>query len=115
MANTYTQIHLHFVFAVKYRGAIIDKTWKENLYRYITMMNGMFLRIWFDFNAYHIQLWLCPEQVYAAPTGRCGVVIGFSTNISPLRDYYMLFPTWNPKPETRNYIFSNSQPVTRNS
>jgi len=36
MANTYTQIHLHFVFAVKYRGAIIDKTWKENLYRYIT-------------------------------------------------------------------------------
>jgi REP element-mobilizing transposase RayT len=36
MANTYTQIHLQFVFAVKYRGAIIDKTWKENLYRYIT-------------------------------------------------------------------------------
>ncbi len=36
MANTYTQIHLQIVFAVKYRGAIIDKTWKENLYRYIT-------------------------------------------------------------------------------
>lgn len=36
MANTYTQIHLQFVFAVKHRDAAIDKSWKENLYRYIT-------------------------------------------------------------------------------
>lgn len=36
MANTYTQIHLQFVFAVKYREALILPTWKERLYQYIT-------------------------------------------------------------------------------
>jgi len=35
MANTYTQIHIHFVFAVKFRQAIISKNWKEGLYKYI--------------------------------------------------------------------------------
>lgn len=35
MANTYTQIHIHFVFAVKFRKAIIDNEWKEELYKYI--------------------------------------------------------------------------------
>ncbi|MFZ0598380.1 MAG: IS200/IS605 family transposase [Flavobacterium sp.] len=35
MANTYTQIHIHFVFAVKFRQAIINKNWKPNLYKYI--------------------------------------------------------------------------------
>lgn len=36
MANTYTQIHLHLVFAVKYRAALIHPTWREALYKYIT-------------------------------------------------------------------------------
>lgn len=36
MANTYTQIHIHFVFAVKYRAALIQKDWKENLHKYMT-------------------------------------------------------------------------------
>ncbi len=31
MANTYHQIYLQTVFAVKYRKAVIDKEWKENL------------------------------------------------------------------------------------
>ena len=31
MANTYHQIYLQTVFAVKYRNAVIDKTWKEKL------------------------------------------------------------------------------------
>jgi putative transposase len=35
MANTYTQIHIHFVFAVKFRQAIINKNWKNDLYKYI--------------------------------------------------------------------------------
>lgn len=35
MANTYTQIHIHFVFAVKFRQAIIKNEWKEELYKYI--------------------------------------------------------------------------------
>lgn len=36
MANTYTQIHLHIIFAVKYRESIIRDSWKDELYRYIT-------------------------------------------------------------------------------
>lgn len=35
MANTYTQIHIHFVFAVKFRQAIICDEWKAELYKYI--------------------------------------------------------------------------------
>lgn len=36
MANTFTQIHLQIVFAVKYRQALIDKSWRERLHTYIT-------------------------------------------------------------------------------
>ncbi len=36
MANTYTQIHLQLVFAVKYREGLIQESWKEELYKYIT-------------------------------------------------------------------------------
>jgi putative transposase len=32
MANTYHQIYLQTVFAVKYRKALIDKEWKGNLF-----------------------------------------------------------------------------------
>jgi REP element-mobilizing transposase RayT len=36
MANTYTQIHLHLVFAVQYRISLIHDSWKDELYKYIT-------------------------------------------------------------------------------
>jgi putative transposase len=36
MSNSYTQIHIQFVFAVRYRAAQIDKSWKERLHRYMT-------------------------------------------------------------------------------
>jgi REP element-mobilizing transposase RayT len=36
MANTYTQLHIQFVFAVKYRQALIQKTWKDELHKYVT-------------------------------------------------------------------------------
>ncbi len=36
MANTYTQIHLHCIFAVKHRMALISKDWKERMQEYIT-------------------------------------------------------------------------------
>jgi putative transposase len=36
MANTYTQLHIQLVFAVKYRAAQIEKKWKEDLHRFIT-------------------------------------------------------------------------------
>lgn len=32
MANTYHQIYIQAVFAVKYRKAIIDKTWQKDLF-----------------------------------------------------------------------------------
>ena len=36
MPNTYTQIHLQLVFAVKHRTAVIVPTWKYDLYGYMT-------------------------------------------------------------------------------
>ena len=36
MANTYTQIHIQFVFAVKYRASLISIDWEDELYKYIT-------------------------------------------------------------------------------
>ena len=36
MANTYTQIHIHTVFAVKNRTCIIGRQWQDELYKYIT-------------------------------------------------------------------------------
>jgi len=35
MANTFTQIHIHAVFAVQNRLSLISKTWEERLYKYI--------------------------------------------------------------------------------
>lgn len=36
MANTYTQIYIQLIFAVKNRDALIQKSWKERLHTYIT-------------------------------------------------------------------------------
>lgn len=36
MANTYTQLYIHLVFAVKNRKALIKKEWKNDLEKYIT-------------------------------------------------------------------------------
>lgn len=38
MANTYTQIHIQVVFAVKNRISLIQNVWKDELYKYITGM-----------------------------------------------------------------------------
>jgi putative transposase len=35
MSNTYTQIHIHIVFAVKNRQSLIQPGWKNRLYQYI--------------------------------------------------------------------------------
>ena len=34
--NTYTRLHIHFVFAVKYRAAVIQPEWEAALQKYIT-------------------------------------------------------------------------------
>jgi REP element-mobilizing transposase RayT len=36
MPNTYTQLYIHCVFAVKYREAVIEAGWEERLQKYIT-------------------------------------------------------------------------------
>lgn len=36
MANTYTQIHLQFVFAVKHRESLISNEWEADLHKYIS-------------------------------------------------------------------------------
>jgi len=36
MANTFTQIYIHIVFAVQSRQCLIKKEWKERLHKYIT-------------------------------------------------------------------------------
>ncbi|MEZ0483529.1 IS200/IS605 family transposase [Fibrella aquatica] len=36
MANTYTQLEIQLVFAVKGRESLIQKIWRDDLYRYIT-------------------------------------------------------------------------------
>jgi len=36
MANTYTQLYIQIVFAVKHREGIIASHWKDELYQYIT-------------------------------------------------------------------------------
>ncbi|MDD3858961.1 MAG: IS200/IS605 family transposase [Bacteroidales bacterium] len=35
MANTYTQLYVHFVFAVQNRLCLISEKWEESLYKYI--------------------------------------------------------------------------------
>ncbi|MEZ4776260.1 MAG: IS200/IS605 family transposase [Bacteroidia bacterium] len=36
MSDSYTQLHVQLVFAVKYRQALIRKSWKNKLHAYIT-------------------------------------------------------------------------------
>ena len=36
MSNTYTQIHIQCVMAVKFRASLIQSSWKEQLHKYIT-------------------------------------------------------------------------------
>ena len=35
MPNTYSQIYIHLVFAVKYRQSLINESWETELYKYI--------------------------------------------------------------------------------
>jgi len=36
MSNTFTQLHIQYVFAVKYRAAVIASPWDESLHKYIS-------------------------------------------------------------------------------
>ncbi|MFT4155213.1 IS200/IS605 family transposase [Parafilimonas sp.] len=66
MANTYTRLHIQFVFAVKYRTAMIDNTWKDRLHGYMTGIvqnhNHKMLQINSMPDHIHIFIGLNPEQ-----------------------------------------------------
>jgi putative transposase len=36
MANSYTQVYIHFIFVVKYRKAMIHREWKDELLKFMT-------------------------------------------------------------------------------
>jgi REP element-mobilizing transposase RayT len=36
MANTYTQIYIHYVFAVQNQLGLIQNRWRDELYKYMT-------------------------------------------------------------------------------
>ena len=36
MANSYTQLYVHSIFAVKYRLAVLEESWEDRLQKYIT-------------------------------------------------------------------------------
>ncbi len=63
MANSYKKVYLHIVFAVKHRQALLEKTWRNNLFAYISgilnkrghfslAVNGHFdhIHMFFDYN-----------------------------------------------------------------
>jgi REP element-mobilizing transposase RayT len=66
MPNTYTQIRIHFVFAVKYRQALINEEWEDNLHRYITGLihknNHKLIAINSAYDHIHILIGLNPNQ-----------------------------------------------------
>jgi hypothetical protein len=45
MANTYHQIYLQTVFAVKYRNAVIDKEWKSELFGVMCRAKGSMMKV----------------------------------------------------------------------
>jgi len=66
MANTYTQLYIHFVFAVKYRRSMIKESWEDELHKYITGIvqnNGhKMLMINSAYDHIHIFIGLNPNQ-----------------------------------------------------
>ncbi len=67
MANTFTQIYLHLVFAVQNRISLIQPEWKDELYKYITGIiknNGhKLIAINGTFNHLHIAIGYKPHQL----------------------------------------------------
>jgi putative transposase len=60
MANTYTQIYLHFVFAVQNRISLIQPQWKTELYKYMTgiVQNNKHKMIAINGTANHVHMFI---------------------------------------------------------
>lgn len=70
MPNTYTQLHIQFVFAVKYREGLIQREWKEEVHKYITGIfeenNHKMLQINSMPDHIHIFIGLRPHQAISS-------------------------------------------------
>lgn len=70
MANTYTQLHIQFIFAVKYRVGLIQSSWKESLHKYITGIFQKNKHKMLQLNSMpdhiHILIGLHPEQAISS-------------------------------------------------
>lgn len=66
MPDTYTQLHIHFVFPVKFRAALINDSWEEQLHKYITGIvqnnNHKMLAINSAYDHLHFLAGLNPKQ-----------------------------------------------------
>ncbi|MBO7491891.1 MAG: IS200/IS605 family transposase [Bacteroidales bacterium] len=64
--NTYTQIHIQTVFAVRYREALIEPSWRERLYQYLTAIvqeqGHQILAVGGTVNHIHILFGMRPTQ-----------------------------------------------------
>lgn len=67
MANTFTQIYLHIVFAVQNRISLIRPEWKDELYKYITgivrMNDHKLIAINGTLNHLHVAIGYKPYQL----------------------------------------------------
>lgn len=70
MADTYTKLHIQFVFAVKYRAGLIKQPWQSNLHQYITGIvqhnNHKMLQINSMSDHIHILIGMRPAQAISA-------------------------------------------------
>jgi len=65
MANTYTQMYVHFIFAPKNREALIGNSWKDKLEKYITGIVQ-------NHNHKMLAIWAMPDHIH--------IFIGYNVN-----------------------------------
>jgi hypothetical protein len=61
-------IHIHFVFAVKYRTALIDAEWKERLQQYFVWMETVVWRCMFRSDGTDVYVMLLGGYPWIVPT-----------------------------------------------
>lgn len=69
MPNTYTQLYIQFVFAVRARESLIAKEWKNELYKYITgiVQNNKCKMLAINGVADHIHIFIGYKPTIAIP------------------------------------------------
>jgi REP element-mobilizing transposase RayT len=69
MPNTYTQLYIQFVFAVKFRDSLIKREWKDDLYKYVTgvVQNNKSKMLAINGMADHIHIFIGYKPTVAIP------------------------------------------------